>query len=154
MNIQESQYKGFYVDNGNQTVESKETWQIVVKTIPFKLCPEVKNITTHSWYDKDGDDEYIPATLRYKAYEMDVTFYCICSEGQANDNIRNFFKFITSGELKIYDAYTGIGRQHVRYVKYSDKSFVRRKGKDDIVEFSVTFKVNDPITNITLSDQA
>ena len=51
----------------------------------------------------------------------------------------------------VYDTYTKIGRQKVRYVSVDDDIFWRQEEGGDIVVFVVTFKVNDPVTDITLS---
>lgn len=159
MDIPAGKYNGFYIGHdvidkdGTPRInikESKEEWNIVVKNIPFKICPEIKNISSHTWYDQNGDDEYIPDQPRFKAYELPITFYCIAPHGQANVYIMSFFNFITGKRLYIYDQYSKIGLKDVRYVSYSEKAFKRREGQNDVVEFSMTFKVNDPVTNITL----
>ncbi len=87
----------------------------------------------------------------YKAYEIDCEFVFIGTHGTANTQIRNFIRYLAeNGSFSIYDTYTKIGRQHVRYVSYSENVFYRRDGENDIVVFSVKLKVNDPITEIIL----
>ena len=53
--------------------------------------------------------------------------------------------------MSIYDTYTDIGRQKVRLVKLNDNAELVRDGDGDILIFSVTLKVCDPITNIKLT---
>ena len=52
---------------------------------------------------------------------------------------------------KIDDTYTKIGRQHMRFVSVGEDIFHRETESGDVIVFSVTFKVNDPVTDITLS---
>ena len=72
-------YKGFYIQKAeSQDIkESNESWNIVVKSIPFTLIPDVKEYAKTDWRDQNGDDEFIPSVPVYKAYDLDVTFYCI-----------------------------------------------------------------------------
>lgn len=127
-----------------------------VKHVPFDLFPEVKNIHTQTWNDEDGDDEYMPLKPRYKSYEMDIEFVYKGNYGDANQDILNFIQTIQGKWLKIYDTYSQIGRQMVRYVSMDEKATLYRrngvndKGGRDLVVFKLKFKVNDPITNIIL----
>jgi hypothetical protein len=54
-------------------------------------------------------------------------------------------------EFMVYDTYTKIGRQHMRFVSVGEDIFHREIESGDVIVFSVTFKVNDPVTDITLS---
>jgi hypothetical protein len=100
------------------------------------------------------------------AYEMEVEFAykdapkymngVNVNMNKANYYVKGFLDYLTGrdgkgAELMVYDTYTKIGRQHVRFVSVSDDVFYRREGEMDVVTFSVTFKVNDPVTDITLS---
>jgi hypothetical protein len=74
----------------------------------------------------------------------------------ANTSIQSFLDYLTGrdgtgAEMMVYDTYTRIGRQHIRYVGVDEDVFHRQDESGDIVVFSVTFKVNDPVTHITLS---
>ena len=52
--------------------------------------------------------------------------------------------------MKIYDEYNKIGRQHVRFKSLNDSADLFRDDDGDILVFTVNFKVNDPVTDITL----
>ena len=65
--------------------------------------------------------------------------------------IRSFFDKIKSGEFKVYDSYTGLGWQKVRYAGYSEEDFTKNKDWARAI-FTITFKVNDPISRLSLSD--
>lgn len=87
-------------------------WGIYVKSIPFKIFPEIKELAFRNWLDENGDDEYIPAQPVFKAYEMDCEFVFIGSHGTANERIRSFLEYLSNGgEFIIYDSYTQIGRK-------------------------------------------
>jgi hypothetical protein len=75
------------------------------------------------------------------------------SSGSADELIRNsiedFFSRIKEGYFKVYDSYSGIGRQKVRYAGYSEEEFVRKGDKARAI-FEISFKANDPITRMEL----
>lgn len=147
-------YKPFLIQKlkTNSPVRDSREWDIWVKSIPFLIYPKLKEPAKRSWVDESGDDEYVPDTPRFEAYTMDVAFAFIGERGTANVKIRSFLSYLSQdGEFSIYDTYTAIGRTHVRYSSFSDDAFRRREGQNDLVEFKVTLKVNDPITEIRLS---
>lgn len=126
-------------------------WGIYIKSIPFKIFPEMKEVATRSWIDENGDSEFLPDQPVFKAYEMECEFVYIGSHGTANDKIRSFLEYLAyGGHFIIYDTYTKIGRKDVRYISYSEDVLYRRDGENDIVVFSVKLKVNDPISNLTI----
>lgn len=137
-------------------VDPFDDWGIVCKDFPFKLYGEAKELPSQDWHDEHGDDEYIPSELRISAYEIDVEFVYKGDMNTANTNIMAFLDYLTGkggtgAELMVYDTYTRIGRQGVRYVSVDDDIFWRQEEGGDVVVFVVTFKVNDPTTDITLS---
>jgi hypothetical protein len=144
--------------NDALVVDTLDNWGIVCKEFPFKLYGEAKELPSHDWKDKDGDDEYIPSELPIAAYELEVEFVYKGDVNSANGNIRGFLDYLTGrggtgAEFFVYDSYTKIGRQHVRYVSVGEDVFHRQEDGGDVVVFNVTFKVNDPITDITLSKE-
>ena len=137
-------------------VDTLDNWGIVCKEFPFKLYGEAKELPSHDWKDEDGDDEYIPSELPIASYEVEVEFAYKGVMDSANANIKGFLDYLTgrdgSGvELMVYDTYTKIGRRSVRFVSVSEDVFYRQEEGGDVVVFSVTFKMNDPVTDITLS---
>lgn len=142
--------------DGALVVDTLDNWGIVCKEFPFKLYGEAKELSSHDWKDEDGDDEYIPSELPIAAYELEVEFAYKGDMNSANEKIRGFLDYLTGrggtgAELMVYDTYTKIGRQHVRYVNVGEDVFHRQEDGGDVVVFNVTFKVNDPVTDITLS---
>ena len=148
------------------TYESVTTWGIWCKSIPFKLYDKVKEPAKRSWYDEHGDDEFLPdGGLFMDAYTMDVEFGCkiIKTEhdrtifGKAVSDVRaNVGEFIeylrTSGMMMMYSSYSRIGRQKVRLSEIHDDAVWKSDDDQEFLIFKVTFKVNDPMTNIILTD--
>lgn len=137
-------------------VDTFDNWGVVCKDFPFKLYGEAKELPSHDWKDEHGDDEYVPSELKIASYEVEVEFAYKGEMNTANTNIKGFLDYLTGrggtgAELKVYDTYTRIGRQHVRYVSVDEDVFYRQEDGGDVVVFVVTFKINDPVTEITLS---
>ena len=148
-------YKPFYIQtNADNTAIDTTEWGLVAKSTPFPILPTPKDPYRNEWLDEDGDDEYT-AQMHYESFEFNVTFYVKTfgsnSEQELRSQIESFFSKIRHGEFKVFDSYTGLGRQKVRYAGYSEESF-KKTDKWSRAIFSVTFKVNDPITRITLKN--
>lgn len=169
-------YKPFYIqtDADSEAIDTTE-WGLVAKANPYPLLPTPKQPYKNEWLDEDGDDEY-NAQMHYEAIEFDVSFYIktfdeqliapmsipndvqiqpnlhkFTAEGKMRTQIEAFFAKIKNGEFMIYDSYTGIGRRGVRYAGYKEDSYKRRDSFPNgwaRAVFTVTFKVNDPITRI------
>ena len=142
--------------NDASVVDTLDNWGIVCKDFPFKLYGEAKELPSHDWKDEHGNDEYVPSELKIAAYEIEVEFAYKGEMNSANAKIKGFLDYLTGrggtgAELMVYDTYTKIGRQHVRYVSVDDDVFHRQEEGGDVVVFVVTFKVNDTVTEITLS---
>ncbi len=149
-------YKPFLIQKltNNALVRDSKEWNIWVKSVPFKVLLDAKDIPSRKWLDEHGDDEFVPSTIYYEAYEIDCEFVYIGVYESANAQIKLFRDYLANGGMfKFYDRYTKIGRTNVRYVKGDPdpEIFYRREGNNDIVQFKVTLKVNDPITDITLT---
>lgn len=137
-------------------VDSLDNWGIVCKEFPFKLYGEAKELPSHDWKGMDGNDEYIPSKLPVAAYDVKVEFAYKGVMDSANANVKGFLDYLTGrdgsgAELMVYDTYTKIGRQHIRYMNVKEDVFHRQEESGDVVVFIVTFKVNDPVTDIELS---
>lgn len=145
--------------------ESVAKWGVFCKSIPFKVMDKVKDPAKRSWYDEHGDDEYISENGLYlEAYTMKVEFGCKkLSDSEktkfgsaAVDDVRtkvvDFIKYLReSGLMKMYSSHTRIGRQNVRLESCSDSAKWKTDDDGEFLIFEVTFKVNDPVTDITLS---
>jgi hypothetical protein len=159
------QKMGVGVNNAPYSVcESVATWGVFCKKIPFKVFDKVKAPAKRSWYDEDGDDEYIPTGgLKLEAYTMKVEFGCKKiavnnSFGSASvDDVRakvgKFLEYLkTSGMMNMYSSHTRIGRQNVRLESVGESgTWVTEDDGTEYLVFEVTFKVNDPNTDIKLA---
>lgn len=133
-------------------IETIEEFGLYCVDIPFKPVSDVKEVTSRDWKDENGIDEYIPADgLKLSAYDIDIKFGYKGDKFGANEAISSFIEFLISGYVSIYDTYTRIGRQKVRFMKLNDNAELVRSDDGDILIFSATFKVCDPLTNISLS---
>ncbi len=154
-----SNYKPFYIQAASDTSakDTRTEWGLVAKANPYPALPTPKDPYKNEWQDENGDDEYV-ASLHYDSFTFDVKFYvkAYAETGKSAAEVLRgqmsaFFSHIRDGEFKVYDSYTGLGRKKVRYAGYDEEEF---KARDDWARliFTVTFKVNDPVTFMTLSD--
>lgn len=112
---------------------------------------EVKDPPKREWLDEDGDDEFVPAEQKYKAYDMEVKFGYKGTMFSANAKLKVLQDYLNGGTMKVYDSYNRIGRQNVRFEGISDDAELVRDTDGDILIITMKLKVNDPRTEITLS---
>ena len=151
-------YKPFYIQTASDSAAiDTTTWGLVAKVNPYPVLPDAKDPYKNEWHDEDGDDEYT-SDMHYEAMEFSVSFFVKTFDSQTDSAVKvmrsqmaGFFDKIKNGGFKIYDSYTGLGRQDVRYVSYKEDEFKQRKNWARLI-FTVTFKANDPITRIVLSN--
>lgn len=152
-------YEKVYIQKTKRGAEVKETiadFDIYCAEMPFKMFVEAKDVSKRDWFDEHGDDEYIPNTgLKLKSYTMDVKFCCKGDKYSSNMKIDKFLKYLTGldgtgAELKMFCTWTKLGRQGIRFDKLNDKAELIRDEDGDTLVFTVTFKVNDPITEVGL----
>lgn len=152
-------YQPFYIQTDAEEGAIDTTqWGMVAKTNPFPALPTPKEVYKNEWRDEDGDDEY-NKKMHYEAFEFDVQFYVKAIGNNAASallsQIESFFNKVKEGEFMIYDSYTGLGRRKVRYAGFDSEEYKRRyKVTGDWARaiFTVTFKVNDPITKVVLTN--
>lgn len=138
--------------SGASVVETIERFGLYCVEIPFKPVSDVKEVVSRKWYDEDGLDEYIPTDgLKLSDYDIDIKFGYKGDKFGANTAVNSLVSYLLEGYVSLYDTYTKIGRRHVRFVKLNDNAELVRDDDGDILVFSVTMKVCDPKTNITLS---
>lgn len=168
-------YKPFYIKkqkDGASTFDSVKKWNLYCVEFPFKLFGDIKQLPSNQFPDEDGADEYIPDVLPVEAYEVEATFGCKGKKEEVHGHIKDFILYLkgmdkeNAGkssygcEVQIYDTYTGIGRQGCRLVKIGDTGYFQEIVRDDsgvadhvLLTFKLTFKVNDPTTDIKLTDK-
>ena len=153
-------YKGLKIKIGNAaTFDTAVKYGIYVKDFPFIPVPlKQKNVFSQSWYDENGDDEYIPSTAYYEPVIISVPFIYVGFLDTCLTNIRAFIAELANTTFKFYDEYSTVGRQSCRMTQYSENaSILQYRGTGESVatqkvkaEFSLEIKINDPVTTITL----
>ncbi len=142
--------------------ESVSEWGVWCKDIPFQMLDKVKAPAKRNWYDEHGDDEYISVDGMYlEAYTMTVEFGCkkmgsITTQSgtiSAIDDVRvkvgAFLDYLrSSGMLMMYSSHTRVGRREVRLDSVDDKTTWKSEDGQEFLVFKVTFKVNDPVTDV------
>lgn len=151
-----SGYKPFYIQKGNNCYDTKTQWGFIAKSNPYPALPSPKDPYKNDWKDENGDDEYT-TNMYYEAFEFEVQFYIRTKDTTSGGSVtetaaetiraklKDFFDTVKNGDLKVFDSYTALGRQKVRYAGYKEEKF-RSRGDSAVCIFTITFKVNDPVT--------
>lgn len=112
---------------------------------------ETADVSVREWPGEDGEDVYIPVGgQKLKAYDVAADFCYKGELGTAYAKYKAFrdYLFGAGGFLKIYDPVWKIGRQNVYAKKVGDLEPFKTN-VDEGIAFSVTFRVTDPITEVT-----
>lgn len=139
---------------GSGVKDSLSDFGFAISEIPWP-SEETQDISVRVWPGEHGEDAYIPPSgLKLKAYDLEVEFIYkgeIDTAKSAYTTFRNYLTGIdgSGGELKVYDRYWKRGRKGV-YVKKIDSFEAFRSNLDESVSFKVTFRVNDPVSEIVL----
>lgn len=149
-------YKPFYIEKGETLYDTLTQWGFMAKANPYPALPNPKATYKNDWKDSNGDDDYT-THIYYESFTFDVQFYIRAvsdADGVAGDYIRakmaSFFSAVKDGEFKVFDAYTRLGRQKVRYAGFKENEWRERNGTARCI-FTITFKVNDPTTMMKLN---
>lgn len=134
----------------NMPFDTLQKYGLYIKSAPFTIRPKPKNIIEQDWKDEDGSDVYLPETIFHEPYEMTLEFIYFRADGMANVNISAFVKEIEGKWLQMYESYTQIGRRAIYMSECDDSPTFKRRGLRDFAQFKITFKVNDPDTDIKL----
>lgn len=147
-------YKPLYIQKGTNCYDTRTQWGLISKTNPYPMLPNPKDVYSIDWKDENGEDEFV-TTIKYQPIEFSVQFFIrakkVNNDNPAADirtNMAAFFNIIKDGEFSLYDSYTAIGRQKVRYAGYEEDSF-EVNGDYARCIFTIKFKANDPTTFVT-----
>lgn len=149
-------YSIYFKRGEGAVIDTQTQWGIVCKEFPFLLYGESKELPKRDWMDEDGEDVFFPSKLAMQAYDLDVEFAYKGVMDSANVKIRGFLDYLTGRDgagsnLSVYDTYTKVGRQGVYVKGVKQDVFVRNTSEGDVVVFTVTFRVSDPMTEIVLA---
>lgn len=157
--IQQQTVSGSTYTNVGTVVDTQVAFNVVCQEFPFMYLPEIKDLASRDWFDEDGEDVYMPTGgLKFKAYDLDVTFLYVGSQEDMAADLNSFIKFLYgrnqngSPWLAVYDEYTQTGRRGI-YVKEIDNELIAYDSVnvEVIGQFKVKFRVTDPITDVVLS---
>lgn len=152
-------YKPFFIQTAEDSsaLDTAKEWGLIAKTNPFPALPTAKSPFSVDFKDEHGVEEYTQK-IWYDSFDYEMKFYIktvpyngITPIELLNSQLHSFFEKIRDGEFKIYDSYTGLGWQSVRYDSFSEESV---KITDDFARaiFSIKFKVNDPVSAMYMAD--
>lgn len=157
--IQQQTCNGDTYANVGNAIDTQAAYHMVCEDFPFNYLPETKDLAKRDWYDENGEDVYIPQDgLKFKAYDLDVTFLYVGTQENMQNEITGFISFITgrntggSPLLAVYDEYTKIGRRGIFVSKIDNSLFTYDDINEHVIaRFKVKFRVTDPVTPITLN---
>jgi len=142
----------FLIKKSSTTSDIYTAYGLRVVKFPYlPINSKPKNIAKRTYYDQTGDYLHFPTTITYEGIEFTVRFAYKGAKDAANTNITNFITYISGVEISIYSEYLKVGRQRVRVIEINNDPAFYRDSKKDVVEFDITFKTEDPNTNITLT---
>lgn len=115
---------------------------------------ETQDVATREWPGEDGEDAFVPEVLRFKAYDLEVPLVYTSGRGECNAAYLKLLKYLTGrsggvAELDVYDPHNRIGRTGV-YLKSLKPDKFHRDGSGDYMSLTATFRVTDPMTDVTL----
>lgn len=158
-----SDYAPFYIqkDGDANATNILSTYGVIVKDSGYPMNRKAKEPYKNDWKDRDGDDEW-NTVMHYEAF----TYTIECAIFTRNVNgvaaarqeletaVRAFENFIRNGEFKFYSAYHNFGFRKARIEEFSSPGSSGFSTFADTarVIFSVSFKVNDPTTEMTFSN--
>lgn len=152
-----SDLEPFYIqtESDSSAVNVATAYGAVIQHQPFPEDYEVKDPYKNDFKDRHGDDEWVKKQY-LKSFEWTVNFYMqtvganpmAALVAQRDDLISK----IRDGYFKIYDSWNRRGYQKVRFVS-SKVDDDRKQIASDQARwvFSVMFKINDPLSRMTLS---
>lgn len=153
-----SDYKPFYIqkESDANAVDIQATYGITIREHEYPLYRTPKEPYKNDWKDEHGDDEW---TERMYVQAFTFTVECVIIGEDNTDVCRNairsqlqaFQDYVANGEFAIYDAWTTYGFAKVRISNYSNPEFVAWRGHSRLM-FSMEFKVNDPVTPVSFSN--
>lgn len=151
-------YQGLYFQRQSPTAASAAsevlaTYSLIPLVSPKFKMPQPKEPYNIDWKDEHGADEYTDH-LFYEAFEIEIQFYIRATTvAEIEAARRTFFNAFKEGEFMVYSEYWGNGYQHVRFAGESEETDNVYNGPGNISrQFAVKFRVNDPISTVSLNN--
>lgn len=139
------------------------TRNIGIADIPFKYCPDFKDVAKRDWADEDGIDVYIPKQRKLKEYDMDIEFIYKGTKDTIHHDLKAFIDFFrhkkadgsfAESRFAMYDDHTKVGRKDViceTNFANVDLFYYEDGDNDGIASFKLKFLVCDPSTDVSLN---
>ena len=155
-------YAPFYIqsEEGGSAVDIQQAYGVTIKVHEYPIKRKVKQPYAVERHDTDGADEWTDE-LWLEAFSLRLSCVILsqnANSGSAREEIKNavrqFLAALRSGALLIYDDWTKFGFQHVRLQEIPEireGDFTEKDGRCRLI-FDVVLKVNDPTTEVTLSN--
>ena len=141
-------------------IETQYSGKIVLLDMPMNIPLKPKNIYAHSWFDENGDDEYIPSTLYYEPVTIAMKFGAKVdnpsSTGTLRATVKQFLDAIIGKTFSFYAPVQNIGREDCRVesigedAKYHNLPIAGGSTYEEQLVFTVNVKINNPYTPVTL----
>ena len=141
-------------------IETQYSGKIVLLDMPKNIPLKPKNIYSHSWFDENGDDEYIPSTIYYEPVTISMKFGAkvdnASSAGTLRTTVKQFLDAIIGKTFKFYAPVQDIGRGECRVeslgedAAYQNIPIAGGSTYEERLIFTVNVKINDPYTPVTL----
>lgn len=143
---------------GAKVYDIASAFDVWCQELPFAVGYEVKEPVVRDWRDEDGEDSYTEEGQFVQAYDMTVKWAAKGPSGSVKAKIAKFLSYLSGRDgsgvkLSMYSMWTGIGRQHIRLKKVGDTAHLDRCGNFEVVTIETTFRVEDPMTEITLTEE-
>lgn len=141
--------------DGVSVFDSIDTWGLVLKSAPLMLGGKVKSPSKRSWYDEDGDEEYVPSVQKLESFDVKYELGYKGSAGSANAVYSSLTEFLTGADgtgsvFSAYDDWSKCGWERCRFSELSIDSKSYRSwnedngGYEDIVIGVLSLRVLSP----------
>ena len=147
-------------DSSAWDIETRYSNKIVLLDMPSNIALTPKNIYHHSWFDENGDDEYIPQAIYYEPATIPMKFGARVdnptSAGTLRATVKQFLDAIVGKTFSFYAPGYGIGRGDCRVesvdsdAAYHNIPISGGSTYEEQLVFTVNVKINDPYTPVTL----
>lgn len=152
-------YKPFLIqgEGDGRAIDTLTQFGMVAKSNPYNPMATPKELYANDWHDEDGKDYSLPSDWVVEPLEFSVTFYVkeydgdVTAEASLVRYIDAFYNKLTSGWLRTFDSYTGLGYRKVLFKSASDPTFKRRDNWARAI-FTVTFESQDPRSRLANVD--
>jgi hypothetical protein len=122
---------------------------------------ESKELEHNDWFDSDGEDTYIPSTMRINSFSLTVDIVC---SGENNESMKNLNALVdylrgavggglTQDGLFVYSSYLKRGWCGCYFLSMSDISLYVL-GNYECLECSLKLKVCDPVHQVSVVESS